>query len=134
MRRRCAERAKDLDVLGRVREVIFATDHVGDFHLQVVNHIHEMKNPRAIRTSNCHVGVRRRIREIKIDFTAHDVIDDDVLAWRTESQGALILENVTGILKLLQVALVKFRPLTLQIRSVIAARMGALVPVQAQPL
>jgi hypothetical protein len=93
-----------------------------------------VKNPRAIRTPDRHVGVRRRIGEIEIDFTAHDVVDDDVLAWRTESQGTLIFEDVTGILKLLQVALVKFSPLTLQIRSIIAARTRALVPVQTQPL
>src|SRR5260370_11977921 len=134
MWRRCAESAKDLEVLGRVREVIFAANHVGDFHLQVVNHIHEVKNPRAIRTPDCHVWMRGRIGEIEIDFTADDVIDDDVLAWRTESQGTLILEDVTGILKLLKVPLVKLRPLTLQISSVIAARMRAFVPVQAQPM
>ena len=134
MRRRCAERAKDLDVLRRVRQVIFAADHVGDFHLEVVDHIHEMKNPRAIRTADCHVGMRRRIGEIEIDFAAHDVVDDDVLARRTKSQRTLVFEDVTGILKFLQVALVKFCALTLQIRSEIAADVRTFVPIQAQPL
>ena len=45
MRRRRAERAKNLDVLRRIREMIFAANDVRDFHLEVVDHIHEMKNP-----------------------------------------------------------------------------------------
>src|SRR5262249_57897083 len=46
----------------------------------------------------------------------------------------LILEDVTGILKLLEIPLVKFGPLTLQVRSEIAADVRAFVPVQAEPL
>ena len=39
------ERAIELDVFRRVREMIFAADHVADFHLDVVHHVDEMKNP-----------------------------------------------------------------------------------------
>jgi hypothetical protein len=92
-----------------------------------------MKNPRAIRAPDGHVGMRRRIAEIEINLAAHDVVHNDVLARRTKSQRALVLEDVTGILKFFQIALVKFRSLTLQIRSVIAARMLAFVPIQTQP-
>ena len=42
---RHAERAKNLDVLGRVGQVVFASDDVRNFHFQVVDHIDEMKNP-----------------------------------------------------------------------------------------
>ena len=45
MRGRGAERADDLDVLRRVGKMIFAPDHVRDFHFEIVDHIHEMKNP-----------------------------------------------------------------------------------------
>jgi hypothetical protein len=93
-----------------------------------------MKNPRAIRTTDCHVGVRRWIAEIEVNFAANDVIDDDVLAWRTKSQGALVVEDVSGILKLLQVALVKLCSLTLQVRSEFAAGVRPFVPIQAKPL
>ena len=43
--RRRTERAKNLDVLGRIRKMIFAANDVGNFHLEVVDHIHKMKNP-----------------------------------------------------------------------------------------
>ena len=45
LRWRRAQRANDLHVLWRVGEMIFAADHMGDFHLQIVNHIHEMEDP-----------------------------------------------------------------------------------------
>ena len=79
MRRRRAERAKNFDVLRCVGEMIFAPDHVGDFHFQIVDHIHKMKNPRTIRPANGHVGVRSRIAQIEVDFAAHDVVYNDVL-------------------------------------------------------
>src|SRR5215472_18093032 len=45
VRRRCAQRANELDVLWSIREMIFATDYVGDFHFKIVDHVDEMKNP-----------------------------------------------------------------------------------------
>ena len=30
---------------GRIREMIFAPDHVGDFHFEIVDHVDEMKDP-----------------------------------------------------------------------------------------
>ena len=56
-RRHGAKRAVELDMLRRIRKMIFAADHVGNFHLDVVDHIHEMKNPRAIRPADGHVGI-----------------------------------------------------------------------------
>ena len=44
-RRRHAECSENLYVLRRVREMIFASDHVRDFHFEIVDHIHEMENP-----------------------------------------------------------------------------------------
>jgi hypothetical protein len=53
------------------------------------------------------------IAQIEIDAAAHNVIDNDVFAWRTKAYRALIFEGVTGILKLLKVALVQIRSFTL---------------------
>ena len=78
--------------------------------------------------------MRCRIAEIEIDSPAHDVIHDHVLARGTKSQRALVFEDVTGVLKSFQIALVQFRALTLQIRSEIAANMRAFIPIQAEPL
>ena len=79
-RRLRAQRAVKLDVLRRIRKVILAPDDVGDFHLEVVDHVDEMKNPRAVRPADRHVGVRFGIRQVKIDLSADDVIDHDMFA------------------------------------------------------
>src|SRR6266851_9148808 len=134
MRRRRAERAKNLDVLGRVRQMIFTADDVRDFHLDVVDHIDEMKNARPIGATHSQVRVRSGIRQVEIDFAADDIINHDMLARRAKSQCALVFEDVTGILQLFQVALVKFGAFALQIRSKISADVRTLVPIQPEPL
>src|SRR5579884_1804841 len=73
------------------------------------------------------------IGEIEIDFAANDVVHNHVFAGRTKSHCSLVFEDVSGVLKLFQVALVKFRALALQIRSELAANMGAFIPIQTQP-
>ena len=50
------------DVFRRVREMVFAANDVRNLHLDVVNHIDEMKDPRTIGTANGHVGMRPGIR------------------------------------------------------------------------
>src|SRR4029450_3714331 len=133
MRWRRSERTKNLDVLWRVREVIFAADDMRDFHLEVIDHVYEMKNPRAIRAPNRHIGMRSGIGQIEIDLAADQIVDHDVFAWRTETQSSLVFEDVAGVLKFLQIALVKFRPLALQIWPELSTNVQTLVPIQAQP-
>ena len=77
--------------------------------------------------------MRCRIAEIEIDFSADKVINHDVLARRTKSHRAVVLENVTGVLKFFQIALVKFGALALQIRSEIAADVRTFVPIESEP-
>src|SRR5215216_834683 len=77
--------------------------------------------------------MRGRIAEIEVDPPAHHVIDYHVLARRSKPHRALILENVTGILKFFQVTLVEIGAFALQIRSEIAADMRSFVPIQTQP-
>ena len=104
-RRRGAKGAKELDMFRRIRKMVFAANDMRDFHLDVVHHVHEMKNPRAVRTPDRHVGMRSRIRQIEIDFAADEVIDDDVLARGTEPERAIVFVNVAGGLQLTQIAL-----------------------------
>ena len=87
------ERAVKLDVLGRIREMIFAPDDVADFHLEVVDHIDEVKNPRAIRPADRHVRDAFRDSSGQIDPPADDVIDHDMLARRTKTDRALLFER-----------------------------------------
>ena len=98
-----------LDMFRRVREMIFAANDVRDFHLDVVDHVDEMKNPGAVRPADGHVGMRARIGEIEIDLAADEIVDNDVLARRTEAQRALVFENVAGVLKFLSDSARKFR-------------------------
>ena len=42
--------------------MIFATDDVTDFHLDVVDDVDEVENPGAVRTANRHIRMRLRIR------------------------------------------------------------------------
>src|SRR5215471_2966106 len=115
--RRNTKGAKKLDVFRRVRKMIFSSNDVRNSHLHVVNHVHEMENPGPIRTTNGHVWVDFLVRKIENDFAANEIVDHDMLAGRTKSQRSLVVENVTRILKFLQVTFINFVPLTLEIGS-----------------
>src|SRR4029077_20195223 len=78
-----AECAENFNMFGRVGKMVLAADHVGNFHLEVVDDVYEMKNPRAVRPPDRHIGMRARIGQIEIDFTADEIVHDDVLPWRT---------------------------------------------------
>src|SRR6266480_7867024 len=45
MRRLDTQRAKNLDVFGRVRKMIFAADDMRNFHFEVVDYVNKMKDP-----------------------------------------------------------------------------------------
>ena len=47
-----AERVKERDMLGRVAQMIFAADDVGDAHVQVVDDVHKMKHRSAVGTNS----------------------------------------------------------------------------------
>src|SRR2546421_189801 len=50
--------------------MIFAPDDVGDFHLDVINNVDEVKNPGAVRSADRHVRMRLFVRPIEIDLPA----------------------------------------------------------------
>src|SRR5437588_3713675 len=74
-----------------------------------------------------------RIGEIEIDFAADKIVDHNVLAGRAEAQCVLIFKNVAAVLKFLQIAFVNFSPLTLKVRTQIAADMRTLIPINPEP-
>ena len=80
VRWRRAERAIELDVFRCIREMIFTPDDVADLHLDVVDDVDEVENPRAVRPANRHVRMRLAIRKVEVDAAAHNVINNDVLA------------------------------------------------------
>ena len=77
-----------------IGNVVFAPDHVRDLHFEIVDHVHEMKNPRAIGTPDGYVGMRCWIAQIEIDFSANDVVHNYVFARGTKSQRALIVGDM----------------------------------------
>src|SRR5437762_1700258 len=128
-RRRNTKGTKKLDVFRRVRKMIFSSNYMRNFHLHVVNHVDEMKNPRTVRAADGHVRVDFLVRKIEIDFAANEIINHDMLAGRTKPQRALIVEDVTGILQFLQITLVNFVALTLKIRPEISADVRPFIPI-----
>src|SRR4030081_4064481 len=93
-----------------------------------------MKNPGAVGAAHSHIGMGSRVGEIEIDLAADEIVNHDVFARRTETQRALVFENVTGLLKFLEIALVNFGALALKIWSQISAHVRAFIPIQAKPL
>jgi hypothetical protein len=89
---RSTECTVKLDVLRCIRKVIFAPNDVRNPHLNVVYHIHEVKNPGAVRTSHGHVRMGVRIGKIEINLSADKIINDDVFAWRSETQSTCIFK------------------------------------------
>src|SRR5437763_15352624 len=113
--------------------MIFAPNHMRNFHLDVVDHVYEMKNPRAIGPADRHVRVRARIREIEINLAANEIVDDNALTRRTEAQRALVFEDVTTVLKFFQVTLVNLRPLTFELRAKSSPDVRTFVPINPEP-
>src|SRR5689334_7431627 len=133
MRRGNAKSTKKLDVFRCVRKMILPSNHVRNFHLDFVNHVDEMENPRAIWAADGHVRVDFFVGKIEIDFAANEIVDHDMLAGRTKPQRALVVEDVTGILQFLQVTLVSLVPLTLKIGPELSAYMRPFIPIQSEP-
>src|SRR5204863_2072351 len=128
-----AECAIKLDMFRCIREMVLAPDDMRDFHFDVVDHIDEVKNPRAVGPADRHIGMGAWICEIKIDSAADDVIDHHVLTRRAKTERARIFENMAGVLKLFQIPLVNIRSLALQIRSEISAHMRTFIPIETEP-
>src|SRR5438046_4731366 len=128
-----AECAIKLDMFWCIRKMVLASDDMRDFHFDVVDHIDEVKNPRAVGPADRHIGMGAWICEIKIDFAADDVIDHHVLTRRAKTERACVFENMAGVLKLFQIPLVNIRSLALQIRSEISAGMRTFIPIETEP-
>src|SRR6059058_6125447 len=119
-----AECAIKLDMFWCIRKMVLASDDMRDFHFDVVDHIYEVKNPRAVGPADRHIGMGAWICEIEIDFAADDVIEHHVLTRRAKTKRARIFEIMAGILKLFQIPLVNIGSFALQIRSGISATCG----------
>src|SRR5438067_5224644 len=101
--------------------MILAADHVRDLHLDIIHDIDEMKNPRAVRAADGHVGIRLRAGHVKLDAPADDVIHDNSLAREFETHRAAVLVNASRVLEFFQIAPINRLALALNIWPEIAA-------------
>mgnify|MGYP003574932526 CR=1 FL=1 len=140
-RRLDAERFEEGEVLGRVGEMIFAADHVGNFHFEIVHDVDEMKDGLAVRTDDDEV----RIKPFAVGQFAMNIADDQVwnryrLAFHPELDRAFVFVSKAFVAKFLDTALVVFATLGLEVRAEItfaqAGRIAgerAFIPFEAEP-
>ena len=128
-----AEGLVEFDVFRGVREVVLAADDIGDLHLDVVDDVDEMENPRAVGTADGHVGMGAGVGEVEGDVAADFVADDDAFARGAEAQGAGVFVDHAFVLEDLEVALVDGAAFALAVGAVVAAFFRALVPVETEP-
>ena len=114
--------------------MILSAEDVRDFHFEVIDDIHEMKNPGAIRSADGHVGSDFDVAKIERDLPADQIIDVHQLTMESETPGAAVLHiKMAGGLKFIEVALVDAFALALEIRAAVASDLRAFVPVEPEP-
>jgi len=142
-----AEGLEELEVLRRVGQVVLAADHVGDLHLDVIDHVHEVKDRLTVGAEDHEVTVLGAL-----DAAAHHVIEHhrsgvDLLdlplqviiedrgagALEAEPPGAVLFVGAALGGELLQLRLIKLGTLRLEVRAKSAADLGTLVPIHPQP-
>src|ERR1700747_813233 len=131
MRRLHTQRLVDLNLLSRMCQVIFAADHVRDLHFDIVDNVHEMKNPRSIRAANGHI---RFHSAIEFDASTHLIINHYRASRRSKPECSSILIYVVLILESLQVLFIDRVALALEIWPDPAPLSGPFVPLQSKPL
>src|ERR1700730_1638563 len=111
--------------------MIFAADHVRDLHLDIVDHIHKVKDPRAVWATNCHI---RFHTAIELDPAADLIINHNWASRRSKSDCSSILINAALFLEPLEVFFIDRAALALKIRPKFTAFSGTFVPFQSKPL
>jgi hypothetical protein len=94
-----AERVVKFDMLRCVGKVILTTNDMCEFHLNVIDNIHKMKNPGSIGTADRHVRMGRRIRHIKLNTSANHILDDHRFARRTKTDRPAIFVHMPSKLQ-----------------------------------
>ncbi len=132
-RRLRAERAIELDVLRRIGKMILAPNDVRDFHLDVVDHVDEMKNPRAVRPPNRHVRMRSRDSSGQNRSSRRRRHRPRHVRAASGNESRRALQKDGRRLPVSQMPLVDFVALTLKIRPEISAGLRTFVPFEPEP-
>ena len=82
---RVTERPEEEDVLGRVREMVLAPDHVGHLHRRIVDDDREVVERRAVAADDHEIAAE--VRDIDLDPPADDVVEGDHAGPDAEADG-----------------------------------------------
>ena len=142
-----AEGLEKLEVFRGIGEVILAADHVRDLHLDVVDDVDEVEDRFAVGAENHEVAI----------FDARDLAADHVVqyhwdgvyflvillqvivvgggasAFEAKPPGAVLLVGAALGGELLELGLIEFGALRLEVRTKFTADLGAFVPIHAEP-
>ena len=80
-----AEGLEEADVLGRVRQMVLAADHVADHHRGVVDHDREVVERSAVGADDDQVATESRC--IDLDPAANEIVKDDAPLADPEANG-----------------------------------------------
>ena len=89
-----AERPEQQDVLGRVREVVLAADHVGDLHRRVVDDDREVVQRGAVGADDDEVAAE--VGHVDLDPAADDVVEGDDALTDPEAERAASAFRLAG--------------------------------------
>ena len=84
-RHRVPERPEEEDVLGRVREMVLAADHVGHLHGRIVDDDREVVERRAVAAHDHEIAAE--VRDVDLDPAADDVVEGDHAGPDPEADG-----------------------------------------------
>src|ERR1043166_6642044 len=133
MRGRCAKGPVELHVFGRIRKMILAANNVRNLHLDVVHHVDEMENPRAVGAANGHVRIRLRARHVEFGMAADDVIDYDLFSREAKTDGTGVVVNAAGGAQFIEITLIDRFTFALKIGAKISAGLRTFVPIESEP-
>ncbi len=151
-RRRLPESLEELQVLERVHDVIFASNHVRDLHLDVIHHVDEVKDIRAVGAAHHHVGGIFLVGVVHRDVSADEIVQrHGVLPFEAEAPyralgrpGYVVAVLVFAIgsgrfvhasrrQEPFKVAVINLFAPALEIGAVVPPRSGTFVPVETEP-
>ena len=142
-----AEGLEELEVLRGVGEVVLAADHVGDLHLDVVDDVDEVEDWLAVGAEDHEVAILDA-RDLSADHVVQHhrdgvdflvilfqviVVGGGACAFEAEPPGAVLFVSAALGGELLELGLIEFGTLRLEVGTKFAADFGAFVPIHAEP-
>ena len=130
----CAEGLNQRQMLVRIGKVIFTADDMGHVHLDIIHHVDQMENGRAILALDHEIGL---VGTIDLPVSADQIRDVDGCLGHAKADRAVGLVGLALGKKPVDIFLVDFAPLALKVRPFIAfdttVGLWALIRIHAEP-